>query len=70
MGGIDQSVKALAIAGVQPSDAAVLDGTYKISRPFLYLTKGDPQGVVKVFSDFVLSPEGQAIVSQKFVKIK
>jgi phosphate transport system substrate-binding protein len=70
LGDIDQSVKALTIDGIVPNQATVLDDTYKISRPFLYLTKGEPTGLAKAFIDWTLSPEGQAIVSEKFVKVK
>ncbi len=57
-----EDVKGLKIDGVAPSEAAILDGTYKISRPFIFLTKGAPTGEVKAFIDWVMSPEGQKIV--------
>lgn len=70
LGSLDKSVKALKIDGVEPSGATILDGTYKISRPFLYLTKGEPDGIVKAYLDFVLSSEGQKIVAEKFIPVK
>lgn len=69
-GSVDSAVKALSVDGVLPSEATVLDGTYKISRPFLFLTKGEPDAAAKAFIDYVLSAEGQKIVSEKFVKVK
>ena len=69
-GSVDSAVKALSIDGVLPSEATVLDGSYKISRPFLFLTKGEPDAAAKAFIDYVLSEEGQKIVSEKFVKVK
>ncbi|MDH7498251.1 MAG: phosphate ABC transporter substrate-binding protein, partial [Syntrophomonadaceae bacterium] len=60
MASLDKSVKALAVDGVAPSAKTVLDGSYKVSRPFIYLTKEEPTGVAKAFIDFVLSDEGQA----------
>jgi phosphate transport system substrate-binding protein len=69
LGDLDQSVKALALQGVQPSMQTVFNGAYKISRPFFYVTKDEPQGLTKAFIDFVLSPEGQAVVADaKLVK--
>jgi phosphate transport system substrate-binding protein len=69
LGDLDQSVRALALQGVQPSMQTVFNGAYKISRPFFYVTKDEPQGLTKAFIDFVLSPEGQAVVEDaKLVK--
>lgn len=59
---LDSSVKAVQINGVAPSEQTVSDGTYKLQRPFIFLTKGQPKGAVKDFIDWVMSPEGQAIV--------
>ena len=69
-GSVDSAVKALSVDGVLPSEATVLDGSYKISRPFLFLTKSEPDEAAKAFIDYVLSEEGQKIVSEKFVKVK
>ena len=70
LGSLNNSVKALKIDNVEASDATILDGTYKISRPFLYLTKGEPEGVVKAYIDFVMSSDGQKIVSDKYISVK
>lgn len=69
MGSLEQSVKALKIDGVEPNEEKVLDGTYKISRPFNFLTKGEPTELSKAFIDLILSSEGQEIVSEEFVPI-
>jgi phosphate transport system substrate-binding protein len=68
---LSSEVKALKISGVAPSEQTVLDGTYKVQRPFLFLTKGEPTGAVKEFIDWVLSSEGQAVIkSEKVVPVK
>ena len=70
MGSMDSGVKGLMIDGAQPNSDNVLNGSYKISRPFLMLTKDEPQGAVKAFLDFIFSQEGQDIVGQEFIKVK
>ncbi|MDD3315786.1 MAG: phosphate ABC transporter substrate-binding protein [Syntrophaceticus sp.] len=70
LGSLDESVTAVKIDDVEPSDETIQDGTYKVARPFLYLTKGEPEGVVKAFIDFVMSSEGQEIVAEGFISVK
>ncbi len=68
LGYLDGAVKALAVKrddaapAVMPSVATVKDKTYPIARPLYNCTAGEPEGLVKTYLDFVLGPEGQAIV--------
>ncbi|MDD3364594.1 MAG: phosphate ABC transporter substrate-binding protein [Syntrophomonas sp.] len=59
---ISQKVKAVYIDEVAATEANVKAGSYKLQRPFIYITKGAPTGLAKEFIDFVLSPEGQKII--------
>ena len=68
-GYIDSSVKALSIDGVAGTVANAKNGTYPIVRPLLFLTKGQPTGIVKEFIDFCLGPEGQAIVAEDYIPV-
>jgi len=77
MGYISPREKALAIAKdaaspyVQPTIENVVSQAYPISRPLLMVTRGQPQGLVADFLNFVLSPEGQKIVKEiDFVPVK
>ncbi len=70
LGSVDSAVKAVKVDGVEASAETVINGSYKISRPFLYLTKGEPDAATKVFIDFVLSEEGQQIVAEEFIPVK
>ncbi len=56
-------VKILALNGVEPTKANVASGRYPLFRP-LYLTVAhDPSPRVKELIAFILSPEGQAVIS-------
>jgi len=70
-GYLDESVKTLAIDGVEPTEANAASGAYPIVRPLNLLTKGDPTGVVEAWLDFILSDEGQAIVVEEgYIAVK
>ncbi|NYB53125.1 MAG: phosphate ABC transporter substrate-binding protein [Methanobacteriaceae archaeon] len=58
-------VKALKIDGVSPTMETVKEGSYKLQRPFLFITKGEPKGAVKEFINWCLGPEGQEIVKEE-----
>lgn len=47
---------------VFPSEAAVHDGSYPISRPLFLFTSGMPDGEIKNFIDWCTTAEGQKIV--------
>ena len=51
-------------AGISPTAATALDGTYPIARPLYLFTRGTPTGAVKEFVDWTLSDEGQRIVQE------
>jgi len=62
LGLVDASVKALALDGVDASDANILAGRYPLVRPFLFVTNGPPGPEARAFLDFILSEEGQELV--------
>ena len=51
--------------GVEPGVEAARAGKYPISRKLYMYTAGEPQGEVKAFIDWVLSPAGQKIVEKE-----
>jgi len=64
-GYVDGKVKALAIDGVAATAENAKNGDYPIVRPLYFLTREQPGGLVKVFIDYCLGGEGQAIVSEE-----
>lgn len=47
---------------VLPTDESVKSGEYPIARPLFLYTNGQPQGLIKQFIDYTLTPDGQKIV--------
>jgi phosphate transport system substrate-binding protein len=62
LGLVDNTVKALDLGGIVPSRENVVNGTYNLSRPFLFLSLKPPEGLVKDFIDFTMSAQGQKIL--------
>lgn len=70
IGSLNKEIRPVKIEGVEATEANVKANAYKISRPFLYLTKGEPTGAAKDFISWVLSAEGQEIVKKSFISVK
>lgn len=62
LGLVDSRVKALSVDGIEPSLKNIKNKTYKVIRPFIYLSKGKLQEDSKIFVDYVLSKDGQKIL--------
>jgi len=71
IGYVDESVKAIKLDGIEPNQENVKKGIYSVYRPLNLMTKGEPDGLVKEYIDYVLSPNGQKIVKDKgFLPVK
>jgi len=71
LGSMNDNVNAVKVEGVAPSHDTVLDGSYVISRPFILITGRTLSEQAQAFIDFILGPEGQAIVDESgFVPVK
>lgn len=60
-----RKVKLLSLEGLAPTKENVASGKYPFYRPLFLMTKGKPQGEIKAFMDWLLSPEGQKVVSDQ-----
>jgi phosphate transport system substrate-binding protein len=65
MGMVDGRVKTVAIDNVAPTVENAKLKKYKIVRPFLYLTLGEPHENTRKFINYVLSREGQGILKKE-----
>ena len=62
---VDDTVKAVAVNGVTPSEDTVKDGSYEIQRPFVMVTKEGTQlsEAAQAFLDFAMSADAAEIIA-------
>ena len=62
---VKDSVKALSIDGVTPSEKTVKDGSYAVQRPFVLVTKKDVElsESAQKFLDYITSKEANEVIS-------
>lgn len=71
VGHMDETVAPVALDGVTPTLDTVKGGQYKIARGLYSNTKSDPSGLTRLFINYLFSPEGQKIASEKgFIPVK
>ena len=63
---LDDSVRALTVGGVAPSEETVKDGSYAIQRPFVLVTKTDAKlsEAAQAFFDFATSADAAPLISK------
>jgi phosphate transport system substrate-binding protein len=54
---------AVALDGIEPTNAAIASGEYPMARPLFLVTDGPPEGDAARFVDYVLSDAGQQLVT-------
>jgi len=65
LGLVNDQVRALALDGAAATDDNIRNGSYRLVRPFLFVSRGEPTGLAKEFVEFVLSDEGQALIAEE-----
>ena len=65
LGLVDATVKALSLDGVAATWDHIIDGSYFLFRPFIFVTSSQPAGQTKQFVDFVMSDAGQQILKNE-----
>lgn len=71
LGLVTDDLKALKIGGVEATLEAVFSGQYPLVRPFLFVTRGEPNEQAKKFVEYVLSADGQKLLeTEGLVRVK
>ena len=66
LGLVDQTVKPVKLGGVEASRENVMNGSYILFRPFLFVSKSiPPAGLAMEFIEFILSPQGKELMTQE-----
>ncbi len=65
LGLVNEQVRALELDGAGGSEENIRNGSYKLVRPFLFVSQGPPTGTAKEFVDFVLSEKGQELIKKE-----
>jgi phosphate transport system substrate-binding protein len=70
LGSLNNTVKALAVNGVEAAPDNIRAGLYPVSRPFYLAVK--PEGTpaeAEAFIAFILSAEGQAVAAKNYIPL-
>ena len=70
LGSMNNSIKALSISNVVPSQANVINGTYTIARPFIVMSSNSAHPETRAFLEWMFSPTAQGIVSTSWIGVR
>jgi len=65
LGLVNDQVKALKVAGIEPALTEIQKGTYTLVRPFLFVFNQEPEGETRSFVQYVLSPRPQQLLQRE-----
>jgi len=65
LGLVDNTVKALRLDGIPATRENIINGSYNLYRPFLFVSKDRPADAAMEYIDFIISPEGQRLLSDE-----
>ena len=70
LGALNDTVKAVKVDGAEATVDNIKSGDYTIARPFNIATKGTPSDVAQDFINFIMSADGQAVISDnKYIPV-
>ena len=65
-----EGLRFLLVDGVAPDAASVRSADYPLTRPMVLASRDIPDGAVREFLEYVMSPAGQAVVGRVFVSVR
>jgi len=66
LGLVDNTVKAVKLDGVEASPENVINSSYSLFRPFLFVSKSiPPTGLAMEFIEFILSVQGKELMTRE-----
>ena len=62
---VKETVKALSVSGIMPTEETVKDGSYVVQRPFVLVTRSNVElsEAAQKFFDYITSSEANEIIS-------
>ncbi len=69
LGSLSSDVKAVKVDGIEATAENIKNNTYKAARPFNIAAKAEISDAAKDFISYILSAEGQEIVSDGYIKV-
>lgn len=69
LGSLNDNVRAINVNGAAPTSANVQSGAYPLFRTFYVSVQNDLDSATQSFIDFMLSQEGQAVVSGNYIPV-
>jgi phosphate transport system substrate-binding protein len=70
LGSLNDTIKAVSVGGIAATSANVVNGSYKIARPFIVLTGSNVHGESAGFVQWMLTSDGQKVVSRSWIPVK
>ena len=70
MGYLNGQVRVVAVEGLRPTPENVSRGEYHLTRELVILSRPEAPPQVKAFVEFALSPAGQALVAQRYGRVR
>lgn len=69
LGSVD-GVKPLAIDGVALTTASAADESYPLAAPLYFVALAEPQGELRVFLSWLQSEAGQAVIAERYGRVR